>query len=51
MAALLFGVATIGFVATVFGLYTNQPWMRTTAITSAVISLLATIFFPHALPH
>ncbi|MFT8838300.1 hypothetical protein [Liquorilactobacillus satsumensis] len=50
MATLLFGIATIGFIATAFAMYTDQPWMRTTAITSAVISLLATIIFPHALP-
>lgn len=50
MAALLYGVATIGFIATAFAIYTGQPWMRFTAITSAVVSLIATIIFPHALP-
>lgn len=50
LAVFLFGLPTIGFLATAVGLYADQPWVRVVAIISAVISLAAIAIFPHALP-
>ncbi len=50
VAAVLFLVPTIGFVAAAIGLLTGQPWWRQVAVGSATISLAGTVLFPHAFP-
>ena len=50
LAGVLFGAATLGFLASAVAMHAGLPWLRIGAVTSAVISIAATILFPHALP-
>jgi hypothetical protein len=50
VAAGLFLVPTIGFVAAALGLLLGQPWWRPVAVASAAVSLAGTALYPAALP-
>jgi UPF0716 family protein affecting phage T7 exclusion len=50
VAAGLFVVPTIGFVAAAAGLLLGQPWWRSAAVASAAVSLAASALYPQALP-
>jgi UPF0716 family protein affecting phage T7 exclusion len=50
VAAVLFLVPTVGFVAAAIGLLTGQPWWRQAAVGSAAVSLAGTALYPHAFP-
>jgi hypothetical protein len=45
IGSLLWLAATVGFIAAGFGIWAGQPWWRTLAVGSAVISLLTLALF------
>ena len=50
VAAGLFLVPTVGFVAAAVGLLLGQPWWRPVAVASAAVSLAGTALYPTAFP-
>lgn len=50
VAAGIFLVPTIGFVAAAAGLLLGQPWWRPVAVVSATVSLAGTALYPTAFP-
>jgi hypothetical protein len=50
VAAALFVVPTVGFVAAAGGLLLGQPWWRQVAAASAAVSLAASALYPAAMP-